>query len=351
MAGLRKMLLHLAVSLVIVFAFGIGISAEFHRDGQFEVVIPDGWNVVRYTADGERVFVASPEQVSESALRSPEGFELEALLMISVGAIPSHGRDEPLEATYELLRDAYALLYDQMGLTFEVLRAPETISLGDYEALLYRFREDNMLSTTVLMKNSDYLFRLEFGWENEKRDKYEDVFDDIIRSFRPLDPVESPPLVVWRSNVATLPLPAEWHLTNYSNQQSFVSREKLTPDSDLFHVGVTLIATPNYRTRFGVPNANPLTMYQMWLDAHVSILESMEPPGSILDVFLIPVDGIQSLLSESVSDDISGTEVQTLMAATVKDDKFMLAVFEAPTEEFYLYRDIFMESLAQLRWH
>lgn len=176
---------------------------------------------------------------------------------------------------------------------------------------------------------------------------------EVIASFKINESPPVPPLKPFKTNVATLRLPQEWHVIEYDEpRQAFISREKVSSESDMFMVGTTLLVIPDISRVVGVPAGDVRAIYEKWLSALARGYENQDEDAQFLNVDTIVVDGVPSLLVEGSLYVGQISEVlQLLSVTTVKNNTLYNATFEAPVAEFYLYRPVFVRAIEDLVWH
>lgn len=343
------------LGLVILLLIPVSIQAADltpYYDGQYTISIPSDWHIIDQALYGERIMFATAVPVSASEMLGASGVDVPSMLAVTVSRLPVSMQGQPLERYAAMVLDRYAELVHGAGRKFHVLQQPAPSVLSGSPAVRATFVQDDTMTVTAMVVRGGYMFRVDVSYKTTLAHKYESLVTDVLSSFTVADLPPMPNLITYATNVASVPMPRDWHQLDYArNHQAFVSREEIRSESDLFLVGVTMFAINDFARRYGTPPNDIGRMYQLWLSALIQALETTDPNGQVLDVTLVRVDGIESLLFESTFLAHTGEMIQTFSLTTVKGSTLYNATFEAPVDEFYLYRAAFLAAMSDMRWH
>lgn len=340
----------IAAWLVAAPAAAQAPSLETWRDPQVEVALPAGWHRLETAWVAERILLATPSPVEANDVAALDALDVEAALHVKIDALDPVLQSLSLDAIADAMLQQLEERLRGSGLELQVIGRGETWVSG-YEAVVVSTRQDTTVSHALLARTDRYLYEVALTYESAVADRYQVLVQPVLSSVRLKDGEGAPVALEEHSTLlGSLRAPAGWH--PYAEEGNVprvvISREPVQGEGSRYLAGVALLKLPGYRRQLP-PDAGLEAIYRSWLDAYVQAIS--ETPYRLLNAGVVSHEAGPSLFIEaSFQDGATGRFVQLFNLVTLVGDDFYIAVYEAPVEEFHLFRDAYLESLMSLRW-
>lgn len=325
---------------------------EIWSDPQLRLPIPAGWHRLEATWIAERILIATPEPLGAEELFGADEVDVPAIVHAKIDALDPVLAQVPLDAIADALVDQLASQSEETGSAFDVLRR-EATSVGEYEAYRFGTRRGDTSHHSLFIRTKGHLYEVTVAFEVDRSQEYEGLVEAIFSGVEPQPVVaETTPMEERETPLARLFAPQGWEPRTIEGSlpQVVLTKDDVDLLGGRYRTGISLLKVAQYRQAFDLPDAATVAdLYDVWLQRYAASMAAM--PHRLLQAVEIMIDAGPSLLIEaSFEDPVLGHHAQLFNVVTAVGDDFYIATFEAPVDEFFLLRPVFLESIASLRW-